>query len=57
MSIEQNAEWARDPFVPYANYCKYDLIDPWIIPGCSEPDQLGDDVKQEAIELAAKLVG
>jgi len=55
--IERNAEWARDQFVPYADYCKYDLIDPWIIPGCSEPDQLGDDVKRKAGELAGKLVG
>jgi len=54
--IEQNAEWARDQFAPYAHYCKYDLLDPWIVPGCSTPDQLGDDVKARAAQLAAKLV-
>ena len=55
--IEGNAEWARDQFVTYANYCKYELIDPWIVPRCSTPDRLGDDVRAKAAELAAKLVG
>lgn len=55
--IERNAEWARDQFIRYASYCKYELGDPWIVPGCSEPGKLGDDVKQKAAELAAKLVG
>jgi len=55
--IEGNAEWARDQFIRYAEYCKYDRIDPWIVPDCSEPDKLGDDVKRKAAELAAKLVG
>jgi multimeric flavodoxin WrbA len=55
--IEGNAEWARDQFVRYAKYCKYDLIEPWIIPGSSTPDKLTDEVKRQAVELAAKLVG
>ena len=55
--IENNAEWARDQFIWYAAYCKYDLVDPWIVPGCSDPGKLGDDVKRKAVELAEKLVG
>jgi len=55
--IEGNAEWARDQFVQYAKYERYDLIEPWIIPGCSTPDKLTDEVKRQAAELAAKLVG
>ena len=55
--IERNAEWARDQFITYAGYCKLDLIDPWIVPGCTEPDELGDDVKRKAAELAEKRVG
>ena len=54
--IEQNAEWARDQFIPYADYCRYELIAPWIVPGCSTPDQLGEDVRAKAAQLAAKLV-
>ncbi len=54
--LEQNAEWARDQFIPYAKYCGYDLIDPWIITGCTEPNRLSQDTKRRAVELAAKLV-
>jgi NAD(P)H-dependent FMN reductase len=54
--IERNAEWARDQFVPYADYCKYELIEPWIVPGCSTPDKLTADVRRQAAELAARLV-
>ncbi len=55
--IENNAEWARDQFVQYADYAKLDLIDPWILAGCSEPDKLDDSVKAKAADLAAQLVG
>jgi multimeric flavodoxin WrbA len=54
--IEGNAEWARDQFVQYAKYQRCDLIEPWIIPGCSTPDKLTDEVRRKAIELAARLV-
>ena len=53
----EGAERARDQFVQYAKYQRYDLIEPWIIPGCSTPDKLADDVNQKAGELAARLVG
>ena len=55
--IEGNAEWARDQFAQYAKYQRYDLIEPWIIPGCSSPDKLTDGVTRQAAELAVKLGG
>ena len=55
--IERNAESAREQFVQYASYCKYDLIDPWIVAGCSTPDKLGNDLRRKAVDLAARLVG
>jgi len=54
--VENNAEWARDQFLQYADYAKLDALDPWILAGCSTPDRLGDDVRAKAAELAAKLV-
>jgi len=55
--IERNAEWAREQFVQYASYCKYDLIDPWIVADCSTPDKLGDDLRRKAVDVGARLVG
>ena len=55
--IEGNAEWARDQFTQYAKYQRYDLIEPWIISGCSTPGKLTDDVNRKAAELAARVAG
>jgi multimeric flavodoxin WrbA len=55
--IEGNTDWARGQFVQYAEYQRYDLIEPWFIPGCSTPDRLGEDVRQSAGKLVAKLLG
>ena len=54
--VENNSEWARDQFLRYAGYAKLDVIDPWIVAGCSSPDQLSGDVRAKAAELAAKLI-
>jgi multimeric flavodoxin WrbA len=54
--VKGNAEWAREQFAQYAEYQKYELIEPWIVPGCSTPDELTDEVKRRAAQLAARLV-
>jgi len=55
--VEGNADWARDQFSQYAEYMKLDLIEAWIVPGCSTPDRLGDEVRAKAAKLALRLAG
>jgi len=55
--LEENADLVEPQFTRFAGYAKYEQIAPWIIPGCSEPDALPEDVKQGAVDLATKLLG
>ncbi|MBU0595762.1 flavodoxin family protein [Candidatus Bipolaricaulota bacterium] len=55
--LEHNADLIGPQFTRFASYAKYEPIAPWIIPGCSEPDALPEDVRQGAADLAAKLLG
>jgi len=55
--IEKNADLVGEQIGRFAGYAKLDLIDPWIVAGCSTPDELKDDVKARAARFAADLLG
>jgi len=55
--LEGNADLVAPQFGRFSDYAKLDAIDPWIVTGCSTPDDLAPSVKERAAALAAKLLG
>lgn len=53
--IENNADLIQGIYERIADYCQLAPADNLIVPNCTEPDQLPEDVKNQAVEFAQKL--
>jgi len=51
-----NADLVGPQFERWTRYAKLPSLGTWVVSGCSEPSELGDETEREAVELAAKLV-
>jgi len=50
-----NADLVGPQFERWTRYARLLSLGTWIIAGCSEPSELRDETKREAVEFAAKL--
>ena len=54
--IEGNADIIQTVFERYAKYTRTHVAGKCIIPGCTTPDELGDDAKEKAKMFASEIV-
>lgn len=53
----ENADLVAPFFDRWSRYTKVATLGTWVVPGCSEPSALPEDVRRRAVDLASKLCG
>lgn len=55
--IENNFDLIGEVFRRYARWCRLDFRGELFVPGCTVPENIGDEIREKTVELAKKITG